>query len=109
MANLATWIEEALGPDETIEAVVIGEGDSKYIPNEIRKKQRKILDEVISWEIARPLLDYEFDDGFGGQDCNTVFVWTNKRVIFVSEYDGATGLKYVPRNPINCEPYWGGV
>jgi hypothetical protein len=36
------------------------------------------------------------------KDCHNGFVWTPTRVISVHEYDGATWLISVPRNPTNC-------
>lgn len=53
---------------------------------------------AVSWEELRPHLDYEYDRGYGGQDCHDVYIWTEDRVYFVWEYDGATWLQSVPRN-----------
>ena len=114
MANIVKWIEEKLEEDEVIEGVVIGEGDriddysTSILLDSILEKKRKIYDKVIPWVIAKPLLDYEFDSGFGTQDCNTVYIWTNKNVLFINEYDGSTCLSKIPRNPIDCIPKWNG-
>lgn len=48
---------------------------------------------------AKPYLDYAYDSGFGGDDCNRVYAWTPTRVLFVHEYDGSTSIRSVPRNP----------
>lgn len=96
MSNFAEDIEEAVGL-EAIEAVMIkdlGYGmDERHAPSLARK------DEVLPWHVARPLLDYKYDAGYGGQDCTDIFVWTATRVLFVWEYDGSTHIASVPRNP----------
>lgn len=55
--------------------------------------------EPVSWAEARPVLDYLFDAGYGGQDCHDIWAWTPTRVLFVHEYDGATCVASAPRNP----------
>jgi hypothetical protein len=55
---------------------------------------------VLTWEQARPMLDYSYDTGYGGADCHAVWVWTPTRVLFVVQYDGSTGLESVPRAPV---------
>jgi len=102
IGNLRKWIEERLEKDEIIEAVVIGdnfrEADCpKQIPAEKRYKP-------ISWEEAKELIDYDFYADFGSPRCHAIYVWTNKRVFFVGEYDGTTWLDDVPRNPEPCVP-----
>lgn len=54
---------------------------------------------LMTWDEARPYLDYEYDNGYGGQDCHSVHIWTPARIIYVQEYDGATWLNSIPRNP----------
>lgn len=58
----------------------------------------------ISWEEAKPLLGYDYDRGYGGQDCHSIFAWTKNYILFVHEYDGATSINRIPRNPIKCIP-----
>lgn len=55
--------------------------------------------EVISW-----MNGWSFYGGYGAPDCYAVRVWTNQRVIWVTQYDGATGLDSAPRNPSNFMP-----
>ncbi len=59
---------------------------------------------VLSWDEAKPLLDYEFRDGFGTPGCNAIYVWTEKRVLYISQYDGATAINSIPRDPIDVMP-----
>ena len=63
---------------------------------------------LLTWEEARPHLDYTYDDGYGAPDCHSVFLWTETRVIFVSQYDGATRLETIPRDPVPSNPYMPG-
>lgn len=55
---------------------------------------------LLSWAEARPLLDHEWDSGFGGQDCPDFTAWTADRVLSIHEYDGSTSIIWVPRNPV---------
>ncbi len=64
---------------------------------------------LVPWEAARPLLDYEWNSGFGGADCHAITAWTESRVIFVHEYDGSTNIVYVPRHPVNHRPKYSGL
>lgn len=106
MANLRKWLEEAAGPEE-IQAVVIGNmgwpdyGDHALSP---LAKDRTNWNRVLTWSEAAPILDYEFDDGHGAPECQAITAWTAFRVFFVVQYDGATALHSVPRNPIDHEP-----
>jgi hypothetical protein len=55
---------------------------------------------VLPWVEARALLDYEWDEGFGAQDCHDFYAWTESLVLCVHEYDGATYVQSFPRNPV---------
>ena len=104
MANLVHWIEEA-AESESIEAVVIGEmGWGKYksetVPGYVDHPRGKVL----SWAEARPLLNYNFNDGYGAPGCEAIYVWTTMKVMFISQYDGSVSLNWIPRNPIDVMP-----
>lgn len=97
MSNLIQWIEEAAA-EEPILGVVIGQPpDIWYAPD---------LDPqpVLTWDEAKPTLDYDFYSGFGQASCHPVLAWTESRVIFITEYDGSTSVNSVPRNPQSCVP-----
>lgn len=96
--NFAQQIDEALD-GEPVEGVVIGKFGWGHEDRAVAVEGK-----VISWGEARPLLDYIYDDGFGGADCHAIWLWTPTRVMFVSEYDGSTTLTWVPRNPIDGKP-----
>ena len=86
--------------DEPIEAVVIREQDVYAFDDD---DPRRVLPEFVDVPLragqARPLLDYKYNKGYGGQDCHDVYIWTPTRVISIHEYDGATWPISVPRNP----------
>lgn len=64
----------------------------------------ELVGKLVDWPTAKPLLDYDYARGYGGEDCHAVTAWTAYRVIFVGCYDGATWVTSVPRNPQDCKP-----
>lgn len=54
---------------------------------------------VLTWDEARPLLDYSYDKGFGLADCHPITAWTANLVIVVAEYDGSTRITTIQRHP----------
>lgn len=93
---------EAMVPDgETIEAIVVD-------PQRGGSWDRNGW-ETKTWGEVRESLDYTYDHGYGGADCHPILAWTQTRLIFVLEYDGATGLSWLPRNPTPCGISWGDV
>lgn len=92
--------------DEEVEGIVFGEWgwgnygqpDPPLVPIE-KQGIAMSLDEAI------PLMEgWSFNGGFGAPDCYAAYIWTNKRVLWVTQYDGATRLDSAPRNPCNCIP-----
>jgi hypothetical protein len=107
--SFADEIETAAN-GEPIEAIVLASSNWEYGALEGRmQKSDHLAGRPISWAEARPYLDYTYDNGFGGQDCHSFTAWTASRVLFVHEYDGATGVVYVPRNPCEHEPQSSGL
>ena len=105
MANLINWINE-MADGEEIEAIVFGEKDfasfaEDYTPH-------PLLNKVISFEEAEPILDYEFNDGYHTTGCHPITAWTKSWVIFISTYDSSTSPCRLPRNPTDFEPYMPG-
>lgn len=101
MTNLIDEIVEIV-EKEKIVGVVIGEtglGDygSDAVPLYSEQPKGKVLD----WETAKKYLNYEYDSGMGAFGCNAIYVWTDTKVLFVSQYDGATSICSIPRNPID--------
>jgi hypothetical protein len=102
MSKLTEWIlKEAEGAE--IQGVVIGKfGWGDYGTEEIPNYQEQPRGKLISWEEAQKWLNYEFNSGYGAPKCNSVYVWTPTKVMFVVQYDGSTSLHSVPRNPVDC-------
>ncbi|MHA2427436.1 MAG: hypothetical protein ACXADB_05365 [Candidatus Hermodarchaeia archaeon] len=90
--TFAQDIEKAAGGERIIKIVVSA-----------HKKFEK-YGKMLSWDEARPLLDYHYDKGYGCEDCHAIYAWTTNRIIVVHEYDGSTGVYWIPRNPVNIDP-----
>ena len=59
-----------------------------------------ILGKLYAWEEAKPLLDYEYNAGYGGMDCHGIYIWTPQSVLIIHEYDGSTWPELIPRHPV---------
>lgn len=106
-----TFAEDILraAADETILSIAIGQfgwggfrGDEQLYPNG-KPPEDPPIGEPIFWSAAKPHLDYYYDGGYGSPSCHAIYAWTDSKVIFVSQYDGATGLETIPRNPSPCD------
>lgn len=110
MGNIATWLrkaEELHG--ETIESIVVGPHDNDDLWYGEDRRPENQRDVLLSREDGLKLLDVDYDHGFGGADCFRIYAWTPNRVFFMHEYDGATSLNWVPRNPTpDIQPTFGG-
>lgn len=105
MANIKNELleaEEFYG--EQIEAIVVG----KHYNHGWGVPAGKDENVILSREDGLAKLDLDYDDGFGGADCYPMWAWTASRVFFMHEYDGATGINYVPRYPVASVPEFGG-
>jgi hypothetical protein len=105
MANIRKWLERAIEKyGEPIEAIVVGKHDKAS------RREPPSADEnvILTPEAGLTKLDEEFYDGYGGADCYPMYAWTATRVFFIGEYDGATGLSWVPRHPTATEPQFSG-
>lgn len=90
-----------LDSDEQIEAVVFGEwgwdGLSEPEPAPVPESARG---QILSYEEAYPYGEgWSFYGGYGSPECYAVNIWTNKRVLYVVQYNGSTRLAAIPRNP----------
>ena len=54
---------------------------------------------VQPWSVLRPLLNYTYDNGFGGADCHSIYAYSVDEVAFVHEYDGSTSVVTIPLAP----------
>ena len=87
MGNLRQWAEELAG-DEPILAVVTN-GEFTHLP----------AGKVFQWDAVKTRLGEDFDDGYGGHNCDGIWAYTPMRVIAIGVYDGATWPYAIPRNP----------
>jgi len=106
MSNLKQWVLRAAN-GENIEAIVLGKPRKRVdqpanVPWNDWDETK--LNKVLSWEEAEPLIDYNFDSSYGTPGCHAVTAWTKNRIIFVSQYNGATSIESAPRNPSDHEP-----
>lgn len=98
-------LQDKLLEGEYLVAIVFGKpgdgmrGEEKtYVP----ENRRYVV--LSPKEARRYMKNWCFDGGYGGPECYAAFIWTNKRVFWVSEYDGRTELDAAPRNPENVKP-----
>jgi hypothetical protein len=90
--DIETFIE-----GQTVRFVVIGDmGWSGYREDSKPEVKKNV---VQTWAEARESLNYDYDTGFGAPDCHAIAAYTENYVIMCYQYDGATGLFSVPRNP----------
>lgn len=98
---------DELKDGEQVESIVFGDWGwggfhEDYIPDPIPKDKRGKL---MTLGEARPLMQsWSFYGGYGAPLCYAVYIWTNERVIWVTQYDGRTSLNSAPRNPVDCIP-----
>lgn len=117
MDNAWTQLNELLINDEHILYVVLGAwswnimpdpNDEEYepewgepdppVPPDVRGR-------LLSPEEAEPLMqNWSAYGGYGSPDCYATYAWTNKRVFYISQYDGATHWNSIPRHPEACRP-----
>ena len=91
-----------LSDGKKIEAIIFGpwgrdgykEPDPNPVPHELFGK---VLTEIQ----AEPLMHgWSFNNGCGKPLCYSVRVFTNKRIIWATQYDESTQLDDSPRNPL---------
>ena len=60
---------------------------------------------MMSLSKAKPYMEgWSFYGGHGAPECYAVYIWTDQRVIWVTQYDGSTMLDDAPRNPQSVLP-----
>lgn len=110
--NAMTDLRKELQEGETIEAIVFGEwGWAAYEPGGLGYGETRHfvpLDKrgvILSAEEAEPFMaGWSFNGGYGSPDCYAVNVWTDRRVLWVTQYYGSTRLSSAPRNPVAHMP-----
>ena len=95
-----------LDDDEKVEALVFGpygwDGYEEPENQPVPKDKRGV---VLTLEEAKPFMQgWSYYGGYGAPKCYASYIWTNQRVIWVTQYDGATGMDGAPRHPVNIVP-----
>ena len=111
--NAMLDIKNRLEWDEEVEYIIFGEwgwggnfGEGGLAfgepsPPPVPFEKRNVL---MTPEQAEPFMKgWSFLGEFGAPKCYAVYIWTNKRVGWVSQYDGATLLDFAPRHPTDGE------
>lgn len=95
-----------LNEGETVEAIVFGEwGWGGYSEPEPPFVPKEMQGKVLALADTRPLMaGWTFYCGYGAPECYAVNIWTNQRVIWVTQYDGSTTLNSAPRHPTALVP-----
>jgi len=106
MKNAYAELLDEMQEGEQVEAIVFGnwgwDGFEEPIPKPVPIKKRN---KILTLEQAKPYMKgWSFNGGYGAPECYAVYIWTNQRVLWVTQYDGATRLYSMPRNPIACNP-----
>jgi len=84
--------------DELDTAIIMVTSDSSVSePN--NKFPKELINKPIMLKEVIDYFDYNFDSGYGGQECHDFYIWTKSKVLFIWEYDGSTYISSVPRNP----------
>lgn len=91
-ANLAVDLEKLA--DGPIIKVALG----KHYDDEVAPDGEPI-GRPLTWAIARPYLDDDYDSGYGGAHCRPFIAWTMRSIYVVNEYEGSTRIMRVPRHP----------
>jgi len=96
---------EYLQEDEHVEAIIFGDfgwgGDREPEPHPVPHDK---FGKILTMEQAEPYLKdgrWRFYGRYNSPRCYAVRIWTNKRVLWVSEYDGWTCLNSAPLKPID--------
>ncbi len=100
MSNLKDLIKEALGD----KGVTVSDIEMAAVPNEKDDEGKGY--QLMCWEEAAKIFDYEFDSGYGGEEAHRFWIWTRDWIFFKGTYDGMEWVTCVPRNPlVDCSPY----
>lgn len=105
MSNHADSLRSAVALyGEPLEAITVG----KHYDRQFEDVSLPDENIILSPADGLKKLDIEYDSGFGGADCFPMYAWTASRVFFIAEYDGATHVAWIPRNPQAIEPQFDG-
>ena len=96
-SNMKEDMLEAVGEDFD-KAIIVVTSDS-CVEEHKRKFPKKLMKKPEMLKNVIDYFDYDFDSGYGGQECHSFYIYTDNDVFFIWEYDGSTRISSVPRNP----------
>jgi hypothetical protein len=87
---------------EVVEAIVFGEfgwgGFHEPAPPPVPEDKQGV---ILTLEEAKPLMQgWTLHCGFGAPLAYAMNIWTNKRILWLTQYDGSTSLDSVSRVPV---------
>ena len=101
---MSAWeeIHEDLHEGEELQYVIFGKwawgGSTDNIPQP--EVPPSIMGRRLLPQEAEPFLKaFSFSGGYGSPECYATWLYTNLRVMWVTQYDGSTQLDHMPRNP----------
>ena len=89
--------------DELSTAIIMVTSDSN-VSEQNRKFPKELINKPVMLKDVIDYFNYDFDSGYGGQDCHDFYIWTKSEVLFIWDYDGSTHISSVPRNPPSSSP-----
>lgn len=89
--------------DELDSAIIIVTSDSD-VSEKNRKFPKELINKPVMLKEVIDYFDYNFDSGYGGQECHSFYIWNKSEVFFIWEYDGSTHIHSIPRNPPSFSP-----
>ncbi|CAK9036191.1 Uncharacterized protein SCF082_LOCUS21633 [Durusdinium trenchii] len=96
-----------LEPHERVDAVVFGDwgwGNDGEIAEALRVPEERRKTVLTPYEASCYMEGWSYLGGYGAPECYASYVYTDRRVIFVSQYDGLTQLEGIPLRPMPCTP-----
>lgn len=101
LSNFLADILEVSDNEEITEIVITSKISDYGSPDPRDLPIIPFIDKVVPFKQLSLLLNYEYDDDYGGQDCHNFYAWTRTKILSIHEYDGSTRVISVPRNPNN--------
>jgi len=116
--DMSAWDElyDSLSDGEEVECVIFGHwgwgshGDDEPTGAPEPQVPPSIMGRRLILTEAEPFLKgFSFSGGYGSPDSYATWIYTNKNILWVTQYDGSTSLSSMPRHPVQGEiPYMPG-
>lgn len=100
LKDLLNFLEDG----EEVQAVVFGDwgwGNYEDVGSVPKERRGKVLS---PHEVQCYMEAWSFFGGHGSPECYAAYIYTDRRLIFPSQYDGSTNLEGMPLRPTECMP-----